>query len=73
MGYLLILAAIPGYFFSSFILMLLWGSIAPKLEIETVSYPMAMLITITIWLTIAPLVAAGQKARSVYVSNITYR
>ncbi len=29
MGYFTILAAIPGFFLSSFILMLLWGVIAP--------------------------------------------
>ncbi len=29
MGYFRILAAIPGFFLSSFFLMLLWGAIAP--------------------------------------------
>ena len=47
MGYFRILAAIPGFFLSSFIFMLLWGVIAPKLGIEKINYPMAMLITIT--------------------------
>jgi len=60
-GYLRILGAIPGFFLSSFFLMLLWGAISPKLEIDTISYPMAMLITITLWLTVAPLAAAGIK------------
>ncbi len=69
MGYFMILAAIPGFFLSSFFLMLLWGDIAPKLDIVTVSYPMAMLITITIWLTIAPLVAVAQKSRKVYITT----
>ncbi len=63
MGYFTILAAIPGFFLSSFILMLLWGVIAPELGIETVGYPMAMLITITIWLVVAPLAAVGRKAK----------
>lgn len=49
MGYFRILAAIPGFFLSSFILMLLWGVIAPKLGIMAISYTMAMLITITLW------------------------
>ncbi len=61
MGYFSILAAIPGFFLSSFILMLLWGVIAPKIGIAKVDYPMAMLMTITIWLTVAPLAAAGRK------------
>ena len=63
MGYFTILAAIPGFFLSSFILMLLWGVIAPEFGIETVGYPMAMLITITIWLVVAPLAAVGRKAK----------
>jgi hypothetical protein len=63
MGYFTILAAIPGFFLSSFILMLLWGVIAPEFGIETVGYPMAMLITIALWLAVAPLAAVGRKAR----------
>ena len=61
MGYFRILAAIPGFFLSSFILMLLWGVIAQDFGIEKIGYPMAMLITITLWLAVAPLAAAGRK------------
>ena len=60
-GYFRILAAIPGFFLSSFILMLLWGVIAPDLGIENIGYPMAMLVTITLWLAVAPLAAAGKR------------
>ena len=63
MGYFMILAAIPGFFLSSFIFMLLWGVIAPNFGIGDIGYPMAMLITITIWLAVAPLAAAGRKAK----------
>ncbi len=64
MGYFTILAAIPGFFLSSFILMLLWGVITPNLDIAKIDYPMAMLITITLWLAVAPLAAAaGRRAR----------
>ena len=64
MGYFRILGAIPGFFLSSFILMLLWGVIAPNFGTETIGYPMAMLITITLWLAVAPLAAAsGGKAK----------
>lgn len=63
MGYFTILGAIPGFFLSSFFLMLLWGVIAPKFGVETISYTMAMLITITLWLTVAPLAAAGAKKK----------
>jgi hypothetical protein len=61
MGYFRILGAIPGFFLSSFILMLLWGVIAPKLGIDTVSYVRSMLVTITLWLAVAPLAAVGRK------------
>ena len=63
MGYLTILAAIPGFFLSSLILMALWGVIAPNLGIEKIGYPLAMLITITLWLAVAPLAAAAGRKR----------
>jgi TRAP-type C4-dicarboxylate transport system permease small subunit len=63
MGYFRILAAIPGFFLSAFFLMVLWGVIASKLGAVTISYPMAMLVTITIWLVVAPLAAVGKPNR----------
>ena len=63
MGYFRIMAAIPGFFLSSFFMMILWGTIASKLGAVTISYPMAMLVTITIWLVVAPLAAVGKNNR----------
>jgi hypothetical protein len=63
MGYFRILAAVPGFFLSSFFFMLLWGVIAPKLGLPTASYTLSMLITITLWLGVAPLAAAAGKKR----------
>jgi hypothetical protein len=63
MGYFTILAAIPGFFLSSFFLMLLWGVIAPKVGLDSISYPLAMLVTITLWLAVAPLVMAGRRKK----------
>ncbi|MBE9482368.1 MAG: hypothetical protein IMY88_01665 [Chloroflexi bacterium] len=64
MGYFSILAAIPGFFLSAFIFMLLWGVIAEDFGIVKIGYPMAMLITITLWLAVAPLAAAaGRRAK----------
>lgn len=64
-GYFTMLAAIPGFFLSSFILMLLWGVIAPDFGIEKIDYIMAMLITVTLWLAVAPLAAAaGRRSKS---------
>jgi len=64
MGYFTILAAIPGFFLSSWLLMLLWGVIAPKIGVADINYPTAMLITITLWLAIAPLAAAAARKSS---------
>jgi hypothetical protein len=44
--------------------MLLWGVIAPKLGMVDISYATSMLITITLWLAVAPLAAvSGRKRR----------
>jgi len=63
MGYFRILAAIPGFFLSSFFLMLLWGVIAPEIGMATIGYPIAMLANITLWIAVAPLAAAGGKKK----------
>lgn len=60
-GYFKIFAAIPGFFLSSYILMLLWGAIAPDFNIAAISYVKAMLINITLWLAVAPLAAVGRS------------
>jgi hypothetical protein len=61
MGYFKILAAIPGFFLSSFFLMLLWGVIAPKIGLPSIDYPLSMLVNITLWLAVAPLAAAAGR------------
>jgi hypothetical protein len=60
MGYFKILTAIPGFFLSAFFLMLLWGVISPDFGIATITYTKSMLITITLWLAVAPLAAVGR-------------
>jgi hypothetical protein len=61
MGYFRILAAIPGFFLSSFLLMLIWGwLITPEFGLATVSYVQSMLITVTLWIAVAPLAAVGK-------------
>ena len=55
MGYFRILAVIPGFFLSAFFLMLLWRAISPQFGIATISYVKAMLVTITLWIVVAPL------------------
>ncbi len=61
-GYFRILAAVPGFFLSSWFLMLLWGVIADRLGLTvTLSYVNSMLVNITLWLAGAPLAAAGKR------------
>jgi len=62
MGYFSMLAAIPGFFLSSLFFMLLWGVIAPKVGLQDINYCTAMLITITLWIAVAPLAAAAGRA-----------
>jgi hypothetical protein len=61
MGYFRIFTAIPGFFLSSLFVMLLWGVIAPEVGLATINYPWAMLVTLTLWLAVAPLAAVGAK------------
>jgi len=66
MGYFRILAAIPGFFLSAFFLMLLWGGpIRHSFNISgaEMSYVQAMLVTITLWLAVAPLATAHRGHR----------
>lgn len=63
MGYFAMLTAIPGFFLSSLFFMLLWGPISSKLGLPDISYVTSMLITVTLWIAVAPLAAArrGKK------------
>ena len=62
MGYFRILAAIPGFFLSSLFFMLLWDAVAPKIGITTdINYVTSMLVTITLWIAVAPLAAVAGK------------
>ena len=62
-GYFAILAAIPGFFLSSFFLMLFSRVIAPHFNQQPLDYMTAMLITIALWVTVAPLAAARRQRK----------
>ncbi len=64
MGFFAIPTAGVGFFFSAWLAMIFWGIAAPGLGIPTIGYPTAMLITIGLWLVVAPLIAAGRKRKS---------
>ena len=55
MGYLRILSAIPGFFLSSFFVMLFSRVLGPQLGFEPIGYVTSMLVTIAIWVAVAPL------------------
>lgn len=59
--------AIPGaglfFFFSSWLTMIFWGIIAPDIGLPTISYVKSMLVTIALWLIVAPLVGAIAKGK----------
>jgi hypothetical protein len=64
MGYTIILAAIPGFFLSSLFFMLLWDVVAPRIGLQLgIGYVTSMLVTITLWIAVAPLAAAASKKR----------
>jgi hypothetical protein len=47
-----------GFFFSAWLTMVFWGIIAPDLGLTSISYLKAMLVTIALWLVVAPLAGA---------------
>ncbi len=59
--------ALPGagaaFFFSAWLTMVFWGIVAPKVGVKTISYPLAMLVTIALWLIVAPAVTAIKSAK----------
>ena len=64
MGCFIILAVIPGFFLSSLFVMLFSKVIAPNFAMQPIDYPMAMLVTIALWIAVAPLAAAaGRRGR----------
>ena len=62
-GYFAILAAVPGFFLSSLFVMLLSRVIGPIFGVDAVGYPTSMLITIALWIAVAPLVTARARKR----------
>ena len=62
-GYFMILAAIPGFFLSSFFLMLFSRIIAPQFNQDPLNYVTAMLFNIALWVAVAPLAAARRSKK----------
>ena len=64
MGFFAIPAAGLGFFFSAWLTMIFWGIGAQDFPaIDTIGYPKAMLVTIGLWLVVAPLAAASGRKK----------
>ena len=61
MGLLLIPSAGLGFFFASWIVMIFWGIVAPTVGLQTISYITSMVVTIALWLAVAPLFGAMMR------------
>jgi hypothetical protein len=59
LGIALIIGAVPGFFIGTWFVMILWGNVSPQLGIDTIGYWTATLVTIGIWLGVAPLLGAS--------------
>ncbi len=62
-GYFRILAAIPGFFLSSLFVMLFSRAIVPRFGLEPFDYVLAMLVTIALWVAVAPLAGVRLKKK----------
>ena len=62
-GFFRIPAAGGGFFFSAWLTMVFWGVIGPDVGLKTIDYPMAMLVTIALWLILAPVITAITRRR----------
>jgi hypothetical protein len=62
-GYFAMFAAVPGFFLSSLFVMLLSRVIGPIFGVDPIGYPTSMLITIALWIAVAPLVTARRRRR----------
>ncbi|MFH1560940.1 MAG: hypothetical protein ABID84_06020 [Chloroflexota bacterium] len=51
------------FFFSSWIVMIFWGIIADDVGVETIGYKGAMVVTLALWMAMAPLIAAMGRRR----------
>jgi hypothetical protein len=62
-GFFALPGAGAGFFFSAWLTMMFWGIVAPEVGLKTIGYPLAMLVTIALWLIVAPAVTAIMSAK----------
>lgn len=58
-----LLAAGPAFFFSAWVLMLFGGGVSGEIGIRPFGYLTSLVVTIALWLTVAPAVGAIARAR----------
>jgi hypothetical protein len=59
-----LLAAGPMFFVSAWLLMLFAGIVAPDVGIRPFGYVTSMVVTIGLWLTLAPAIGAASRSSS---------
>ena len=57
-AYFAIPGAAGGFFFSSWLTMLFWGTHGPGVGLASIGYDKAMVLTIALWLVVAPFAGA---------------
>ncbi|MFC2058056.1 hypothetical protein ACFLTS_00230 [Chloroflexota bacterium] len=58
---LILPGGVGGFFLSAWFIMVFWGIVSPHLNIRTIDYPLAMVVTIGLWLAMTPLVITLRK------------
>jgi hypothetical protein len=58
-----VIAAGPAFFFCAWVLMLFGGAVSTEVGIRPFGYLTAMVVTIALWLTVAPAVGAIARTR----------
>ena len=62
-GYVGIVAAGPFFFVSAWVLMLFAGAVSTDIGVRPFGYVTSMVVTIALWLTVAPAIGAIARAR----------
>ncbi|MBI2166536.1 MAG: hypothetical protein HYU29_09095 [Chloroflexi bacterium] len=44
---------VAGFFFTAWLVMVMWGIVGPRVGLDTIGYPTAMLVTLAVWLVMA--------------------
>jgi len=72
-GILMIPGAGVGFFFSAWITMVFWGIVGPDVGLQTISYVKAMVVTIALWVIMAPVITAISRRPRMFMGFRRFR